>query len=218
MTAKATAPTQLRIVGALSGRGRTLANLIAAAQAPGARFTIVGVISSSATSGGVAVAEEAGLPLFIGDFSQAHAAATAPRLRSWLHERQATWLTLCGFLKVFPLFPEYDGRVINIHPSLLPAFGGPGMYGERVHKAVLTAGTTETGASVHFVTEHYDEGPVIAQVAVPVEPGDTPASLSARVFQAESALYPLVINEIAAGTLPLTDGRRKRFEYANLRI
>jgi len=93
--------------------------------------------------------------------------------------------------------PQYLGRVVNIHPALLPAFGGPGMYGDRVHAAVLASGTKVTGCTVHFVCDEYDGGPVIAQRTVPVLEGDTPATLGARVREAERELYPTVIQWFA---------------------
>jgi folate-dependent phosphoribosylglycinamide formyltransferase PurN len=133
-----------------------------------------------------------------------------------LHEVSADWLALCGFLKVFPLFPEYRDRTVNIHPALLPRHGGRGMYGQHVHSAVLKAGDTASGATVHYVTEAYDEGATIAQVAVPVEPNDTPEALAARVFKAECQLYPQVINSLVAGALPLGHGQSKLYTLESL--
>ncbi|MGK0157697.1 MAG: phosphoribosylglycinamide formyltransferase-1, partial [Neolewinella sp.] len=90
--------------------------------------------------------------------------------------------------------PDFEGRVLNIHPSLLPEFGGKGMYGERVHAAVLKAGRQESGCTVHLCNNHYDEGRVLIQARVPVLPGDTPQSLGVRTFQAECEAYPAAIN------------------------
>jgi len=108
-------------------------------------------------------------------------------------------VVLAGYLKLVPaeVVHAYAGRIVNIHPALLPAFGGPGMYGHRVHEAVIAAGATESGATVHFVTEHYDEGAIIAQARVPVEPGDTADALASRVLAAEHALYPRTVLELA---------------------
>ena len=100
---------------------------------------------------------------------------------------------------------------MNIHPALLPAFGGKGMYGERVHRAVLASGARTSGATVHFVTDVPDGGPIIAQAAVPVEEGDTPATLAARVARAEHRLYPYAIRLFAQGRLRI-DGDRVRMD------
>ena len=98
---------------------------------------------------------------------------------------------------------RYRNRILNIHPALLPKFGGQGMYGERVHAAVLAAGESVSGVSVHLVDEEYDRGPVIAQIEVPVLPGDTPETLAARILEQEHALYPQTIQRIASGELKL---------------
>jgi phosphoribosylglycinamide formyltransferase-1 len=101
---------------------------------------------------------------------------------------------------------RYRRRMLNVHPALLPAFGGKGMYGKRVHAAVIAAGERESGASVHFVDEEYDRGPVVAQRRVPVLEGDTPESLAARVLEVEHVLYPAAVDQIsealAAGREP----------------
>jgi len=91
--------------------------------------------------------------------------------------------------------------MINVHPALLPAFGGPGMYGHRVHEAVIAAGAVESGATAHFVDEVFDHGAIIAQWAVPVLPGDTPGDLAARVLRMEHLLYPRVVQALAAGRI-----------------
>lgn len=108
-------------------------------------------------------------------------------------------ITLAGYLKLIPadVIRRYRGRILNIHPALLPAFGGKGMYGLRVHQAVLEAGAKESGATVHWVTEEYDRGDIIEQRRVPVMPDDTPESLAARVLEVEHQLYPDVVETIA---------------------
>jgi phosphoribosylglycinamide formyltransferase 1 len=99
---------------------------------------------------------------------------------------------LAGYLRLVPaaIVRRWEGRMLNVHPALLPAFGGKGMYGRRIHEAVLAARSTVTGVTVHLVDEHFDEGPIVAQWPVPVHPGDTPESLAARVLAAEHRLYP----------------------------
>jgi phosphoribosylglycinamide formyltransferase-1 len=112
---------------------------------------------------------------------------------------------LVVYLKLVPaaVVARFRWRMINIHPALLPAFGGPGMYGARVHEAVLASGATESGATVHYVDEQYDRGPIIAQARVPVLPGDTAGTLAARVLDAEHRLLPQVVLELARRRLPL---------------
>jgi formyltetrahydrofolate-dependent phosphoribosylglycinamide formyltransferase len=116
----------------------------------------------------------------------------------------ADLVVLAGYLRLVPaaVVARFPWRMINIHPALLPAFGGPGMYGRRVHEAVLASGATRSGASVHYVDEHYDRGPIIAQHAVPVLPGDTPETLAARVLTVEHRLLPAVVLELARRGLP----------------
>jgi phosphoribosylglycinamide formyltransferase-1 len=104
-------------------------------------------------------------------------------------------VVLAGYLKRVPdaVVSAWRGRVLNIHPALLPAFGGPGMYGRRVHEAVLASGVRLTGATVHVVDEQYDHGPIVAQWPVPVRAGDTPESLAARVLEVEHRLLPAAV-------------------------
>ena len=108
-------------------------------------------------------------------------------------------VVLAGYLKRIPpkVIREYAGRIINIHPALLPAFGGEGMYGARVHEAVIASGTKETGVTVHLVNDEYDRGPIVAQWRVPIEPSDTADSLAARVLNVEHVVYPRVVEMVA---------------------
>src|SRR5262249_35855104 len=111
-------------------------------------------------------------------------------------------VTLAGFLKLLKIPHDFGGRVMNIHPALLPAFGGKGMYGHHVHQAVLESGARVSGCTVHFVDDHFDHGPIILQRQVPVLDDDTPDSLAARVFEQECEAYPEAIRLFAAGRLP----------------
>ena len=108
-------------------------------------------------------------------------------------------VVLAGYLKRIPpkVINEYAGRIINIHPALLPAFGGEGMYGARVHEAVIAAGVEETGVTVHLVDDEYDRGPIIAQWRMPVEKSDDAESLAARVLNVEHAVYPRIVEMVA---------------------
>lgn len=115
--------------------------------------------------------------------------------------RDAQLVVLAGYLKLVPraVVERFPGRIINIHPALLPDFGGPGMYGHHVHEAVLASGAKESGATVHLVDEAFDRGEIIAQERVPILDGDTPERLAARVLEAEHRLLPRVVLEIAKG-------------------
>ena len=134
---------------------------------------------------------------------------TMQRLLTALH---IDLIALAGYLKFVPaeLTRAWRGRMVNVHPALLPAFGGPGMYGLRVHAAVIAAGARTSGPTVHFVDDQYDHGPIIAQQSVPVLPGDSPQSLAARVLEAEHQLYPRVLAAVASGDVRLSDGGEVR--------
>jgi phosphoribosylglycinamide formyltransferase-1 len=116
----------------------------------------------------------------------------------------ARLVVLAGYVKRIPpaAVAQLRWRMINIHPALLPAFGGPGMYGRRVHEAVLASGVALSGATVHYVDEEYDRGPIIAQSPVPVRPDDTPDTLAARVLEVEHRLLPQVVVELARLGVP----------------
>jgi formyltetrahydrofolate-dependent phosphoribosylglycinamide formyltransferase len=130
-----------------------------------------------------------------------------------LDRQRVDLVVLAGYLRRVPddVVRRYAGRMLNVHPALLPGFGGAGMYGSRVHEAVLASGVTVTGVTVHFVDEEYDRGPIVAQWPVPVLAGDDSHTLAERVLRVEHLLYPRVVNAVAAGRLTLAtcrDGRR----------
>jgi formyltetrahydrofolate-dependent phosphoribosylglycinamide formyltransferase len=132
-----------------------------------------------------------------------------PALLDLLATARVDWIVLAGYLKRVPaaVVRRFRNRILNVHPALLPAFGGAGMYGERVHRAVLEAGEKTSGASVHLVDEEYDRGPVVAQEEVRVVPGDTPATLAARVLEVEHRLLPAVVVAAAEGRIRVEGGR-----------
>ena len=134
-----------------------------------------------------------------------------------LERSRVDWIVLAGYLKRVPpeVVRKYRGRILNIHPALLPRHGGKGMYGERVHAAVFAAGESRSGASVHLVDEEYDRGPVVAQRQVPVLPDDTPTSLAARVLEVEHRLLPEVVVAVAEGRLRVEGDRAWIEEPAN---
>ena len=189
----------LRLVVLLSGGGRTLLNLLGAVRAGRLDAQVTLVISSRSDVAGVERARAAGLPVEIlrrRDFPDAASFAAAQSARV-LRERPDL-VIMAGYLVHWPPPPELAGRVLNIHPALLPRHGGRGLYGEHVHAAVLAAGEQESGCTVHVVDEEYDHGPVIARTRVPVLRGDTVDSLAARVFGAECDTYPEAIAAYAA--------------------
>jgi phosphoribosylglycinamide formyltransferase 1 len=121
---------------------------------------------------------------------------TLSALDSW----NADVICLAGYMRLLPteVVRRFRGRILNIHPALLPSFGGKGMYGMNVHRAVVEAGESWSGATVHFVDERYDEGAIVGQLRVPVQPDDTPESLQARVLDVEHLLYPTVVDHVCA--------------------
>lgn len=197
---KANDAGRARVAVGVSGGGRSLENFLRR-QRQGAGYEIAGVIASRPDCRAVTVARDAKLPLFIGDFSVAASEATADKMYAWLEEQRVAWVALAGFLKVFPVRAAWTNRVVNVHPALLPKFGGRGMYGDHVHAAALASGDRESGATIHFVDARYDEGRTIAQARVPIEANDTVESLAARVFAAECRLYPEVLDKLLAGEL-----------------
>jgi phosphoribosylglycinamide formyltransferase 1 len=133
------------------------------------------------------------------DIADFDAADDGAQLLALLRQFRVDLVVLAGYLKRIPskVIREYAGRIINIHPALLPAFGGEGMYGARVHEAVIASGAKETGVTVHLVDDDYDRGPIVAQWRVPVEKSDTTESLAARVLNVEHIVYPRTIEMVA---------------------
>jgi phosphoribosylglycinamide formyltransferase-1 len=180
-----------RLAFFISGTGGNALNLVRACQEGRVPGRPVLVLGSTSKAAGLARLEAEGLrsavvlrSAFEGDeaFSDAcYAAAEAAG---------AEVICLCGWLKKLAVPKRWEGRILNIHPGLLPAFGGPGMYGMHVHRAVLAAGAPESGATVHLVDGEYDHGRVLDQQRVPVLPGDAPEDLQRRVYEAEMQLYP----------------------------
>ena len=133
------------------------------------------------------------------DIASFDAADNGSELLELLRRFRIDLVVLAGYLKRIPplVIREYSSRIINIHPALLPAFGGEGMYGARVHEAVIASGAKESGVTVHLVDDEYDRGPIVAQWRVPVERSDTPESLAARVLAVEHVVYPRAIEMVA---------------------
>lgn len=195
-----TLPLKLAVL--ISGSGRTLQNfidLIAQGELP-ARIQVV--ISSRADAYGVERARRHNLPVeVIPRKSYPSEESFSDAISGVLDRTGADLVLMSGFLSLYKIPPRYRGRVMNIHPALLPRFGGRKMYGHRVHEAVLEAGATESGCTVHFADNEYDHGPVIVQRKVPVLPNDTPDSLAERVFREECLAYPEAVRLYAEGKL-----------------
>jgi formyltetrahydrofolate-dependent phosphoribosylglycinamide formyltransferase len=178
-----------RVAVCVSGRGSNLAALLDALP-PGAAARVALVISNRPDAGGLEIARRAGVATAV----LADPADPAEWL-GLLRSHGIELVVLAGFLKRVPgaVVQAFRDRILNVHPALLPDHGGPGMYGLRVHRAVLARGDRESGATVHVVTEEYDAGPILAQERVPVLPDDTPDTLAARVLEVEHRLLPAAV-------------------------
>lgn len=185
-----------RIAVMLSGSGRTMVNL-AETIARGELAAEIGLVIASRECPGAARARERGFDVRVipGDVPR-------ERLGELLHRERIQWLVLAGYVRRVAIPPGFEGRVVNIHPALLPRFGGRGMYGHHVHEAVLRAGDTESGCTVHLCDEAYDRGPIVLQRRCPVLPGDTPETLAARVFALECEAYPEALRRLLGGEGP----------------
>ncbi len=188
--------TPVPVAVLVSGGGTNLQALLDALR-DSAVARVACVVASAAGAGALERARRAGVPtVVLTDPEDPAELVTATG--------DARLVVLAGYVKRIPpaAVARLRWRVINIHPALLPAFGGPGMYGRRVHAAVLASGATLSGATVHYVDEEYDRGPIIAQWPVPVRPHDTPETLAARVLEVEHRLLPQVVLELARLGVP----------------
>ena len=205
---KRTSPMPVAVL--ISGGGTTLHNLLEKIDAGRLDVAVTLVISSAADAEGLRYADEAGIAREVvcrsdyvdqDEFSQ----AIFERCR----RAGVEYVVMGGFLKRVTIPDDFENRVINIHPALIPAFCGKGFYGHHVHEAVLKYGAKLSGCTVHFADNQYDHGPVILQRAVDVHDDDTPESLAARVFEAECEAYPAALALLAAGRVTV-EGRRVR--------
>ena len=188
------APMPMRVAVCVSGSGSNLAALLSAFPPANPEARVELVLSDRPGARGLDRARTAGVPAVV--------LARPDDAGEWLarlDEAAVEFIVLAGYLKRVPagVVARYPGRIINIHPALLPAFGGKGMYGRRVHEAVLASGARVSGCTVHVVDEEYDRGPILAQARVLVLPNDTPESLAARVLEEEHRLLPAVVREAA---------------------
>jgi len=164
------------------------------------------VISNNADSMALSRAAAAGIPhMHLSAKSLGSEEALAEKLLAVLAENRIDMIFLAGYMRMLhvSVLEKYAGRVFNIHPALLPKYGGRGMYGMNVHRAVIAAGEAESGVTIHRVSAEYDSGEIVAQTTVPVMPGDTPETLAARVLEREHTFLVEVISQICAGKIPL---------------
>lgn len=188
----------LRLGVLLSGGGRTLANIQDHIAGGSLDARIVCVISSRTDADGVDRARRLGLPVHVVSRRDVPDPQFHERIRALLNDAEVELACMAGFCCFWHVPPEWLGRVINIHPALLPEFGGKGFHGDKVHAAVLAAGRTTSGCTVHFCDNQYDHGPIILQREVPVLASDTVESLAARVFDQECLAYPEAIRRFIA--------------------
>ncbi len=181
----------------LSGSGRTLENLVTTI-ARGALDATIPLVVASRECRGADIARALGI------HTRVITGTPSPEaVGSLAREHQLDWVALAGYLKLLPIPASLTGRVVNIHPALLPDFGGPGMHGMKVHQAVAAAARdgriTETGCTVHLCDAHYDTGPIVLQRSCPVAPSDTPDDIAARVFALEQQAYPEALSILFSG-------------------
>lgn len=200
----------LRVVVLLSGSGTTLQNLIDHIARGALDARITGVVSSRAGVYGLERARLAGIPVATVP-RKAYADDAAFNADLWREIRGmgADLVVLAGFMSLITVPEDFHNRIINVHPALIPAFCGHKMYGHHVHEAVLAFGAKVSGATVHFVDDQYDHGPIILQKCVPVLDDDTPDTLADRVQAAEREIYPQALQLIAGGRVTV-EGRRVR--------
>jgi phosphoribosylglycinamide formyltransferase-1 len=177
-------------------------------QRAGSAWSIVLLVSDREDAGAIDRAAAASVPAVVISTSRRDETQVARETLQTLARHRVDLILLAGYVKLVPrqVVAQYAHRMLNVHPALLPAFGGKGMYGRRVHEAVIESGAPESGATVHFVDEEYDRGSIVAQRRVPVLAGDTPEALAARVLAVEHELYPAAVDHVcealAAGREP----------------
>ena len=201
-------PDQFKITVLISGGGTTLKNLIEHRSENQLSAQISLVISNNPDARGLQFAADAGIPSAVINHRAFEDVDSFSRaVFDQCREAETDLVVMGGFLRRLKIPADFMNRVINIHPSLIPAFCGKGQYGSRVHRAVLAYGCKRSGCTVHFVDDHYDHGPIIAQETVLVKNDDTADTLAQRVFATECQIYPQVINSIADGKVTVANRR-----------
>jgi phosphoribosylglycinamide formyltransferase-1 len=198
----------IRLAVLLSGGGTTLQNLLDRIADGRLWAAVVQVVSSRADAFGLERARRAGVPAAVVDRKDCGSREEfSGRIFALCREARADLVCLAGFLQLIVVPEDFQGRVMNVHPALIPAFCGKGYYGRHVHEAVLAYGAKVSGCTVHFADNQYDHGPIILQRVVPVRDDDTPETLAARVHEQENEGYPEAVRLFAEGRLRIA-GRR----------
>ena len=201
----------LRLGVLISGSGTTLQNFIDRIADGKMNAEIAVVVGSVPGAFGLVRAEKAGIPTTTVSRTEfASVEEFSDAINAILDDYKVNLVALAGFLALYRIPDRYIGRVLNIHPALLPGYGGIGYDGDRVHSAVLESGEKESGCTVHFADNIYDHGPIVVQKRVPVLPDDTVETLRARVFEQECEAFPEAINLFAAGKLDETAARMRK--------
>lgn len=204
-------PSPLSIAVLISGGGTTLKNILTRAQAGELPVAVKLVISSSPTARGLQYAADANIPAEVFERKRFNSSESyGDAIFTACRNANVNYVVMGGFLKHVTIPTDFENRVVNIHPSLIPAFCGKGMYGHFVHEAVLDFGAKISGCTVHFVDNQYDHGPIILQRAVPVLENDTAETLAARVFEQECEAYPEALRLLAEGNIHVVDGKVRR--------
>ena len=204
--------TRIAVLLSGKGRGSNMRVLVEACRSDSFPAEVILVVSANEDAPALKAAAELGVEtLAIPVPVSKEAALFEEPLLQALEERRVDLICLAGLMrKLSPrVLNRYRNRIMNIHPALLPAFGGRGFYGRRVHEEVIECGARYSGVTVHFVDEEYDHGPIVAQAVVPVEDDDTPETLAARILTEEHRLYPDAVRLFAEGRLKV-EGRRVR--------
>ena len=183
----------------LSGGGTTYANIVEVFQSQHVAVEFAAVISSRSDAGGIALAKNFGHPIQVCKKTDEVSAALA--------QAGCTHIAMCGWMRFWDPPPQWHHKVVNIHPSLLPSFGGKGMYGTHVHQAVVEHGCKISGCTAHFVSGDYDTGPIIAQKAVAISSTDSVDEVQQKVQAAERALYPPVVRALINNAITIDHGR-----------
>lgn len=196
----------MRIAVFVSGRGSNLQAILNSQKERG-YYEVKAVFSDKKDCAAFGIAEEHSIPTYC--LGSKDGCISYKDLSALLTELKIEFVVLAGFLKLIPedLIKQYSFKIINIHPALLPAFGGKGMYGMNVHRAVFNSAAKVSGATVHFVDLTYDTGKIIAQKCVDISDVKSPEEIAERVLKAEHELLPYVVEKIAAGKVEIIDGR-----------
>lgn len=200
----------LKVAVLLSGSGTTLQNLIDQSRSGQLPIEIVLAIADRAGTGGIERAAAAGIPTELVLRNQCACLTDfSTRVFGWIRQFKADLVIMGGFLRLVQVPEDYENKVMNIHPALIPAFCGKGFHGLHVHRQVIESGNKITGCTVHFADNVYDHGPIIMQCPVPVLEDDTPETLMKRVYEEECKAYPEAIRLFARGKIKV-EGRKVR--------